>query len=95
MTCPVCGRAHPDERMVKLIDGTEVSSYSEEWRRHCEAMWVLDNLPDKSNRRLKKPKPSKLEYLSNVRDSRGVKGYEILRREMLWIHRERRGKRTR
>jgi len=95
VTCPVCGQAHPDERTVKLIDGTEVSNYSEQWRLHCEAIWVLDNLPDKANRKRKKPIPSKLEYLNNVRDSRGAKGYESLRKEMLWIHNWRRGKATR
>lgn len=31
----------PNERMVTLHDGTEVSNYSEEWRHECEAIAVL------------------------------------------------------
>ena len=29
------------ERMVQLVDGTEVSNYSEAWRAECEARTVL------------------------------------------------------
>lgn len=31
---------NPGERMVTLIDGREVSNYSEEWRHECEARMV-------------------------------------------------------
>lgn len=36
--------------IVKLHDGTEVTSDSEEWRAECEARWVI-KLPDKGARR--------------------------------------------
>ena len=36
--------------MPWLHDGTEVSSYSEEWRHECEARWILA-LPSLDERR--------------------------------------------
>jgi hypothetical protein len=39
----------PNERMVTLYDGTEVSNYSEEWRHECEARAILD-MPSKRAR---------------------------------------------
>lgn len=37
------------ERMVTLIDGREVSNYSEEWRHECEARHIA-RLPSKADR---------------------------------------------
>jgi hypothetical protein len=36
--------------LVTLPDGTQVNNYSEAWRAHTEAKWVLDKLPLKVNR---------------------------------------------
>lgn len=65
--------------MVLLPDGRQVSSYSEAWRRHCEARWAL-SLPD--HHRIK-AKLTKRRYLEQVRESRGKQAAEILRAEML------------
>lgn len=32
---------YPNEQMVTLHDGTQVSNYSEEWRHECEARAIL------------------------------------------------------
>lgn len=51
----------PGERMVTLIDGREVSNYSEEWRHECEARYVA-RLPTKAERH---------GYLGQVESFRG------------------------
>jgi hypothetical protein len=40
---------YPNERMVRLHDGREVSNYGEEWRHECEAVAVLA-MPTKRER---------------------------------------------
>lgn len=40
----------PNERMVTLHDGRQVSNYSEAWRHECEAMHIL-NMPTLAERR--------------------------------------------
>lgn len=40
---------YPNERMVTLHDGREVSNYSEDWRHECEARTIL-NMPTKGKR---------------------------------------------
>lgn len=40
---------YPNEQLVTLHDGTEVSNYSEEWRHECEARAIL-NMPTKRQR---------------------------------------------
>lgn len=49
------------DRLVTLIDGTEVSNYSQEWRAECEARHVLA-MPSIIARR---------EYLAAIRKKRG------------------------
>jgi hypothetical protein len=47
--------------MVTLLDGTQVSNYSEEWRHECEARAIL-NMPHKGMRQ---------DYLWGSLDERG------------------------
>lgn len=69
--------------MVKLPDGRQVGSYSEEYRRHTEAAWVLKNLPDKHR---DKTRMTKFRYLQDIELRRGRQAREQLREEMLRIH---------
>jgi hypothetical protein len=62
--------------MVRLPDGREVGSYSEAFRRYCEAAWVL---------RKKRTKRTRMEYLDGVLEKRGRQAYEDLREEMLTL----------
>lgn len=39
--CLGCGDHHQGERMVALVDGSQVSNYSEAWRIECEARSIL------------------------------------------------------
>jgi hypothetical protein len=58
------------DRVVRLRDGREVSSSSEEWRAECEARYVA-KLPDREARR---------GYLSRVEAKRGADARKALER---------------
>lgn len=55
------GGVRPGDRQVTLIDGSQVSNYSEAWRCECEARHVLA-MPTVLARR---------EYLAAIRKRRG------------------------
>lgn len=76
LRCHGCGHIHPNARLVELSDGRVVGSYSEEYRRYCEAVWVLKK---------KRSKRTRIEYLDGVAEKRGRKAREELREEMLRI----------
>jgi hypothetical protein len=82
LVCYGCGKIHPQARLVSLSDGRQVGSYSEEFRRHCEALWVL---------RKKRSKRTRMEYLDGVAEKRGLKARQELREEMLRIWQSRQG----
>lgn len=81
LRCYGCGDIHPGARLVELSDGRVVGSYSEEYRRYCEAVWVLKK---------KRSKRTRIEYLDGVAEKRGRKAREELREEMLrvWASRQ-------
>ena len=81
LACPQCGRVHPSARMVRLSYGAVVSSYSEAYRRYCEASWVLKKFRSKRTR---------MQYLAAVARRRGEQAAAELRAEMLrvWQHKE-------
>jgi hypothetical protein len=63
-----------------------IDTYSEEWRRECEARFAL-SLADKSDHRRKGWNAiSKKDYLARVRDKRGQQAHDQLREDMvkLW-----------
>jgi hypothetical protein len=60
--------------VVKVADGREMGSYSEEYRLYCEAAWLL---------RKKRSKRTRIEYLDAVAEKRGVQARVDLREEML------------
>lgn len=64
MTCPAC--THP---RVRLIDGTETCSWSEEWRAECEARAICD-MPTLTQRR---------EHMELIKRKRTEAGYVKLR----------------
>lgn len=68
--------------------GIEYATNSEDWRRYCEALYVL-RLPDKPNRR-KGQEYCKRSWLQVIRDKRGEEAYFALRGEMMrtWNHRK-------
>jgi hypothetical protein len=76
LVCYGCGQVHPEAKLVRLPDGREVGTYSEEYRRYHEALWVLKK---------KRSKRTRIEYLEGVREKRGLQAKEELREEMLGI----------
>lgn len=76
LACPQCGRVHPSARMVRLSYGAVVSSYSEDYRRYCEANTVLKRFRTKKTR---------MQYLAAVANRRGEQAAAELRAEMLKI----------
>ena len=42
----------PNERMVTLADGREVSNYSEEFRHECECRWLLTEKPTRTEKHM-------------------------------------------
>lgn len=74
LACEACGQIHKDARLVRLPDGQEVGNYSEAYRLHCEAAWVL---------RKKRTKRTRLEYLDAVAEKRGPQARVDLRAAML------------
>lgn len=83
LACMACGQVHPGARLVKTEDGRQVSSYSEAWRRHCEARWVLSK---------KRSKNTRQAYLEAVRQARGDRAAWELREEMMVIYKLRQEK---
>jgi hypothetical protein len=81
LACPQCGRVHPSARMVRLPYGAVVSSYSEDYRRYCEANTVLKRFRSKRTR---------MQHLAAVANRRGEQAAAELRAEMLrvWQHKE-------
>lgn len=57
-------------------------TYSEEWRRECEARWVLDNLPVINPPRTRKRKTTRQEYINGVEDQRGKAAADQLKRDI-------------
>lgn len=76
LRCAGCGKIHPWARLVKLPDGREVGTDSEDFRRYCEAKWALRRYRSKNTR---------IRYLDLVEEKRGAKAREELRAEMLKI----------
>ena len=81
LACPQCGRVHPSARMVRLPYGAVVSSYSEAYRRYCEANTVLKRFRSKRTR---------MQYLAAVANRRGEQAAAEVRAEMLrvWQYKE-------
>ena len=81
LACPQCGRVHSAARMVRLPYGPVVSSYSEDYRRYCEANTVLKRFRSKRTR---------MQYLAAVANRRGEQAAAELRAEMLrvWQYKE-------
>lgn len=42
----------PNECLVTLADGRQVSNYSEEFRHECECRWLLANKPTRSQKHM-------------------------------------------
>jgi hypothetical protein len=80
LACPACQCVHPDARMVAFEYGGQVSNYSEAWRRHCEARFVLKK---------KRSKNTRQAYLVAVIEKRGEQAARELREEMMRIWRYR------
>lgn len=57
-------------------------THSEEWRRECEARWVLDNLPVSNPPRTRKRKTTRQEYINGVEDQRGKAAADQLKRDI-------------
>ena len=77
LQCHACGAVHRPSRLVRLPDGREVGSYSEEYRLYTEAKAVLKRFKVKRTRQL---------HLAEVAKMRGHAGYEQLRQAMLEIY---------
>ena len=81
LRCHACGEVHERARIVTTVDGREMGSYQDAWRRYHEAMWVLKKYRNKRTR---------MGYLARVMEVRGPKAMEELRAEMmvLWKWKE-------
>jgi hypothetical protein len=77
LRCFACGKVHGSSRLVRLPDGREVGSYSNEYRLFTEARDVLKRFKVKRTRQL---------HLAKVAEMRGQAGYEQLRNAMLEIY---------
>lgn len=77
LICFACNQFHPASRLVRLPDGREVGSYSDEYRLFTEARDVLKRFKVKRTRQL---------HLAKVAEMRGQAGYEQLRNAMLEIY---------
>ena len=82
LECRACGEVHPDAKIIKVADGREMGSYSEEYRRYCEASWVL---------RKRRNRKTRTAYLDLIGQGRGPAAAHELREEMIkqWQHRQR------
>lgn len=80
LACMACGQVHSGSRLVALEYGGQVGNHSEEWRRHCEARWVLKK---------KRTKNTRQAYLAAVIEQRGEPAARELREEMMRIWRYR------
>lgn len=76
LVCHSCGAVHRWARLVDLPDGRIVGNHSEEYRRYCEAVWVLKRYRVKRTRQ---------EYLAAVKEKRGMEAMLELREEMLRV----------
>ena len=81
LRCHACGEFHENARLVKTEDGRQLGLQSEEFRKYCEAKWVLGKYRSKLTRR---------KYLANVETTRNQKAAVELREEMLriWTYRK-------
>jgi hypothetical protein len=81
LECRSCGQVHPNAKIIKVPDGREMGSYSEEYRRYCEASWVL---------RKRRNRKTRTAYLDLVGQKRGAMAAYELREEMVrqWHHRQ-------
>lgn len=79
-----CGEVHPQARIVSLPDGREMGNYTEDYRRYCEAKFVLKRYRSKRTRQ---------EYLDGVERERGYQAKMDLRNEMLKIWEWKKGQR--
>jgi hypothetical protein len=88
LACTACGQVHKGAKLVTLPDGTQVNNYSEAWRAHTEAKWVLEKLPLVVNRRRKStPQISRRDYIMGVEHRRGKHAADNLKRGVraLWL----------
>lgn len=76
LLCHACGAMHRNASLIELPDGRLVGNYSDEYRRYCEAVWVLKK---------KRSKRTRMEYLDAVAEKRGLNAKLELRQEMLKI----------
>lgn len=84
-SCLGCGKIHQGARVVALVDGTQVSSYSEAWRVECEARGIL------SIRGMEK----RQKRLENIERKRGTAAADQLRDSMLIVWNDAQAKRLR
>lgn len=81
LKCHACQQVHPNAKLVKTEDGRHLGLQSEEYRRYCEAKWVLGRFRTKLTRQ---------KYLANIQATRDQTAAVELREEMLriWNHRK-------
>lgn len=87
--------AYPNEHMVTLVDGRQVSNYSEEYRHECEARAVLD-MPTLAQRRayLYGTLNKWNKYAGGISQRRGQDALKRMEDTMMAIHRQRLAKRA-
>lgn len=57
------------------------NTYSDEWRRECEARWVMAALPV-SNKGQRKKRTTRMQYINEVERVRGKQAADQLKRDI-------------
>ncbi len=76
-SCLACGQVHGHARVVRMLCGERISTFSETFRLFTEARWVLRYYTDKRSRQL---------YLAEVSKLRGPIAYQQLRDAMTKVY---------
>lgn len=76
-SCLACGQVHGQRRLVRMLRGERLSTYSETFRLFTEARWVLRHFKTKRSRQL---------YLAEVSNLRGPIAYQQLRDAMTKVY---------
>ena len=70
------------QSVMRQRNSSAVDTSSEEWRRECEARWVLKNLPVANKPRARIKKTTRREYIEAVERQRGKEAADQLKADI-------------
>lgn len=74
LRCHGCGQVHESARIATTVDGRQMGSHSEKWRRYHEAKLVL---------KVYRCKRTRQAYLQRIGERRGFEAMAELKAEMM------------